>query len=124
MEKFLSADGDRTIHPVTRPAFLRSVKTNSLDFKILVDQLVKIDIARDNIAPSQRGRATLHFERAAKFIKNFQRKKCDLSFVIIFEIKVAITADAATGHAFDRPNLDRRKLIWVAAVVADKIMAR
>ncbi len=100
------------------------MKTNSLDFKILVDQLLKIDLARDYIASGKSGRAIVQFECSAQFVENLQRKKCDLAFVIIFEIKIAIATDAATGHAFDRPNFDHRKVIWFPAVVADKIVAR
>ena len=100
------------------------MKTNALDFKVLIDQFIKIDIARDNIAPCQSGRAIVQLERSAKFIKNLKRKKCDLALVIIFEIKIAIAADAAAGHAFDRPDLDHRKLIRLAAVVTDKIVVR
>jgi len=56
-EKFLRAGSDRAIHPVTRLAFLRPVKTNSLDFEILIDQIVEIDATRDDVSSRQRRRA-------------------------------------------------------------------
>ena len=66
------------------------MKTNSLNFEILSDQFVKIDSASDDIAPNRRGRDTLNFERTAELIENFEREKCDLSFVIVFKIEIAI----------------------------------
>jgi len=81
-------------------------------------------MARHHIAPGKSGRAILPSKRSAQFIENFQRKKCDLAFVIIFKIKIPVAANSATRHAFDRRNVDHRKLIWLTAVVADKVMAR
>jgi len=99
------------------------VKTNTLNLKILVDQFVQIDMARHYVAADQRGRAILDFERAAKFIKNLKREKCDLAFVIVLEIKVAIAPNAAAGHAFNHRNLKRRMFVRFAPVVSDKIVA-
>jgi FdhD protein len=64
----------------------------------------------------------VQFERAAKFIKNFQRKERDLSLVIIFEIEIAITANPATGHAFDHRDFDRRIIARFASVMSNKIV--
>jgi FdhD protein len=62
-------------------------------------------------------------ERAAKFIKNFEGEKRDLSLVIIFEIEIAITANPATGHAFDHGDFDRRIIARFASVMSDEIVA-
>ena len=99
------------------------MKSNSLNFKILVDQFVKIDIARDHISPDRCGRAILNFERVAKFIENFQREECDLPFVISFVIEEAVAANAVTGHTFDQWNFNRRKFVRFASVVPEEIVA-
>jgi FdhD protein len=99
------------------------MEANSLDFEILINQIVEIDAPRDDVSSSQRRRAVLDFERAAEFVENFEREKCDLPFVVVFEIKVAITTNSATGDAFDHRNLKRRMFVWFAAVVSDKIVA-
>src|SRR5439155_16085394 len=49
--------------------------------------------------------------------------KCDLSFVTFFEIEIAIAAQSAPGHAFDRRNFDHRELIWLLPKMSDKIVA-
>jgi FdhD protein len=123
LEKFFRAGRNGAIHPVTGPAFLRAVKSNSLNFKILADQFVKIDIARDDVSSNQRRRTILDFERAAEFIENFQREKSDLALVIILKIEVAIALNAAPGYTFDQRNFDHRILIGFAAMVPDKIVA-
>jgi FdhD protein len=94
-----------------------------LNFKLLADQLIKIDISRDHVATNQIRRAILNSECAAKLIQNFEREKCDLSFVIFLVIKEAIAADAMTGHTFDHRNLNRWKFIRLALVMAKEIVA-
>ena len=49
-EKFFRAGRDGAVHPVARPAFLCAVEMNTLNFKVLADQVIKIDIARHDIA--------------------------------------------------------------------------
>src|SRR4030095_7892252 len=65
----------------------------------------------------------MQLERAAKFIKNFERKKRDLPLVILFEIEVAVAANTPTSHAFDHRHFDRRVIARLASVMADKIVA-
>lgn len=99
------------------------MKTNSLDLKILADQLVKIDIARENISTNRAGDGPLHLERAAKLVENFEREKCDLSLVIVLKIKVTVAAESAAGHTFNRWYFDHRMFVGLAAEMADKIVA-
>jgi hypothetical protein len=49
-ETFFRAGGNSLVHPIARAAFLGSVKMNALNFKVLADQVIKIDIARHDIA--------------------------------------------------------------------------
>ena len=62
-------------------------------------------------------------EAAAEFVKNFEREKCDLPFVIIFEIEIAIVADTVSGDAFDHRHFNCRMGVGFAIVVTDKIVA-
>lgn len=52
-KELFRAGRDRPIHPIAWPAFGGAVKADPLDFKFLADQLVKIDIAREDVAPQQ-----------------------------------------------------------------------
>jgi len=61
--------------------------------------------------------------RAAKFIENLQREKSDLTFVIVLEIKVSITANTAPRHAFYFGCFNHRMRVRFAAVMANKIMS-
>ena len=99
------------------------MESNSLNFKLLPDELVEIDIARDDVSPDRCGGTILNLERTAKLIENFQREKCDLPFVNVLKIEVAIALNAAPGYAFDQRNFDHRILIRCAAMVSDKIVA-
>ena len=62
-------------------------------------------------------------QRGAKFIENFQRKESDLTFVIVLEIEVSITADAAPSHAFYLGLFNHRMRIRFAAMMANKIVS-
>ena len=124
LEKGLRARSNRLIHPVTRPAFCRTVKPHPLDFKILADQFIKIDVTRHHVATHERRRTILNFKRAAKLIENLEREKCDLAFVIFLVIEEAIAANAVTGHAFDRRNFNRRMIVRFAPMVAEKLWPR
>ena len=61
--------------------------------------------------------------RAAKFIENFRRKESDLTFVVVLEIEVTITAYPAPRQAFDLRKFDHGMRIRLATVVADKIVS-
>jgi len=100
------------------------VEANTLHFKILSDQLVKIDMPSDYIAPHQSGRAISKLKRIAQLIENLQGKKRDLSFVILLIIEEAIAANAMPGCAFDQLDLGDRIFIRFAPMVAKKVMAR
>jgi FdhD protein len=99
------------------------MKTDTLNLKILVDQFVQIDMARHYVAADQRRRGILDLERAAEFIKNFERKKCGLPFVIFLVIEKAIAANPVTGHALDRWNFNCRKFVRCTPVMPEKIVA-
>jgi len=50
LEKFFRAGRDGAIHPVTGPAFLRAMKTDTLNFEIAPDQRIQIDSLSDYVA--------------------------------------------------------------------------
>lgn len=61
--------------------------------------------------------------RAAKFIENFQRKESDLTFVIVLEIEVSITANTTPSHAFYFGCFNHRMRVRFAPVMANKIVS-
>jgi hypothetical protein len=62
-------------------------------------------------------------KRVTELVENLKGEKCDLAFVILFVVEIAIAAQTATGHAFDIRHFDHRKIVRLAAVVPDEIMA-
>jgi hypothetical protein len=94
-----------------------------LDFKVLADQFIKIDVTRHHVATHERRRTILNFKRATKLIENLEREKCDLAFVIFLVIKKAIAANAVTGYAFDHRDFHGWLFIRFAPVMAKKIVA-
>jgi FdhD protein len=98
------------------------MEANALGLKIFSDQLIKIDIARENISPDTTRRNAVHLQRAAQFVKNLQREKRDLPLVIFVVIEIAVSAQTASGHTFGCRNLNHWKVIWLPPVVPDKIV--
>jgi hypothetical protein len=49
-QELVRAGRDGAIHPIARAAFLGSMEMNALNLKVLADQVIKIDIARHDIA--------------------------------------------------------------------------
>src|SRR6202011_1032302 len=123
-KKDLCPGPDRLIHPITWPALLRSMKANALHFKILSNQAVKIDIARENVSPHRTRRDSPHMQCAAELVENFKREKGHLSFVIRLEVEITIAPQPASGHALDHRQFDHRKVIRLLPVVSDKVMSR
>ena len=123
-QELLRARSNDTIHPVARAAFLYSVKKHTLNFELLRDQSVKVDSAGNHIAPRRSRRAIVKLQRNANFLENFQREKSDLTFIIVFEIKVPITGDPTPGHALDLRKFNHGMRVRVATVVADEIVRR
>jgi len=121
-KKILRAWPDRAIHPITRPAFAHSVKTNTLDFELLSDEFRKIEIARDHIPSHQRRRTDLELEHATKLVEYFEREKCDLPFVIFLIIEKAIVSNSMTSHTFNRRNFNHRVIVRFPAVMAEEIV--
>jgi hypothetical protein len=65
----------------------------------------------------------LKAEGTAEFIKDFEREKCDLSFVIVPIIKKSISANTMTCDAFDARDFQSRKIVGRAAMMAEEVMA-
>ena len=66
----------------------------------------------------------MNLHRVAKFIENFERKKSDLTFVIVLEIEVSITANTTPRHAFYFGCFNHRMRVRFAAMMANKIVSR
>ena len=58
LQKFLRARREGMIHPRTRPALFRSLKTNPLHFEFFSNQSVQINPMRNYVAAGRRWRQT------------------------------------------------------------------
>src|SRR5207247_2728661 len=58
-----------------------------------------------------------------ELFENFVRKKCDLTFVIVFKIKVTICANPAACDTFDHGYFDHGMVIWLPTVMANEIVS-
>ena len=99
------------------------MKANSLNFKILPDQRIKISAANENISADATRISALQLQRAAKFIENVEREKSNLAFVVLPVIEIAVSAQTPAGNAFNRRNLNHGKVVRFPAMMADKIVA-
>jgi FdhD protein len=97
---------------------------DTLNLEFLPNERAQIDITREDVATHQRRRAILQFECAAQLVENFEREKCDLTFVIVAVIKEPIAADAMPGHTLDHWNFDYRMIVRFATVMAKVIVPR
>jgi hypothetical protein len=121
-EEFLCAWCERAIHPIAWTAFFGAEETDALHFELFTDERIQIGSASDHVAPRKGRRAVMNLKRAAKFIESFEREECDLAFVIVFEIKIPIVADATSCHAIDHRHFNHRIRVRLTAVVANKIV--
>src|SRR5947208_1098597 len=98
------------------------MKAHALHFKILTNQAIKIDIARENISPHRARRNSAHFQCIAELIENFEREKSHLSFVIRLEVEVAIVPQPTAGDTLDHRQFDHRKVVRLLPEMSDKIV--
>src|SRR5436189_14814 len=122
-QEIFRARRERAIHPVTRRGLLRSIKTNALNLKFLADEFVQIKATRDYVAARRSGRSIVCVQRSAELFENFERKKCDLTFVIVFKIKVTICANPAACDTFDHGHFDHGMVIRLPTVMANEIVS-
>jgi hypothetical protein len=124
LEKSVRPGRERLVHPIAWPAFLRALELDALDFKLRPNQIVQIDLACDHIPARRRRRDIAQAKGVAEFFKNFRGKESYLSFVLVFEIEIAIAHDAVSGHALDPRHFDGRMLIRGPAVMPEIIVRR
>jgi hypothetical protein len=82
-----------------------------------------MNAARHDIPSSESRRAALKLYRTAKFIENFQREESNLTFVVVLEIKVSVSANTTPGHAFDLSHFNHWMRIRLASMMPDKIVS-
>ena len=99
------------------------MELHSFEFELLPDERIQINSSNYHVAAQRAGRTLLEFECAAKFMKNFERKKCDLALVVILVIEKPIITNPATSDAFHRRNLSCRMVVWFAAVMAEEVVS-
>ena len=111
------------IHPVTRRALLRSIKANALNLKFLADEFVQIKAARDHVAPRRSRRSIMWVQRSAELFENIERKKSDLSLVIVFKVEITIASNPAAGDTFDHGHFDHGMHVRLPTVMANEIVS-
>jgi hypothetical protein len=100
------------------------MKTDSLNLKVLVDEIIEVYATRNDVAPDPAARAIVHLQRPAKFLEDLAGEKSDLPFVILPVIEIAIAANAMTCDAFDHWNFQGWMGVRFASVMAEEIMSR
>jgi FdhD protein len=123
-QKLFRARCECAVHPVTRRAFLRSIKANALNLKFVIDELLEFDATGDHVAPRCSWRAVVQVECSAKLIENIERKKCDLAFVVVLKIEVTVATDPTTRDTFEHGHFDYGVRVRLPAVVANEIVPR
>jgi FdhD protein len=123
-QEIFRAGRECAIHPVTRRALLRSIKTNALNLKFLADEFVQIKAARDHVAPRRGRRSIMCIQRSAELFENVERKKSDLSLVVVLEVEVTISANPAACDTFDHGHFDRGMRVRLPTVMANEIVSR
>lgn len=124
LQKIFRALRKCAIHPVTRRTLLRSVQPNALNLEFLVNELVQINAARDHVAPRRSRRSIVYLQHSAKLIENAERKKGDLSLVVVLEVEITIAANPAARDACDQGHFDHGMRVRFATVMANEIVSR
>ncbi len=119
----LRAGTDGLIHPIAWAALFGSPEEDALEGEFLADESVEVVVFDDEVA-AERGRA----ERGralpvAEFAKNVGGEKGDLAFEAGLVVEEAITAEAATGHAFDAVEAEDGVGFRFEAVTADEVVS-
>ena len=114
---------ERAIHPVTRRALLRSIKTNALNLKFLADEFVQIKAARDHVAPRRSRRSIMCVQRSAQLFENIERKKSDLSLVIVFKVEITIASNPTAGDTFNYGHFNRGMGVRLPTVMPNEIVS-
>jgi len=100
-----------------------SAQRNPLDGKLFSDQVVQISARDDHVTAQDAGGLACQSKMRRDPFENFQRKKGDLAFVIAPIIVKPVTANSATGHAFDLLNFDEGKIIGRATVMPKVVVS-
>src|SRR5256886_2935963 len=122
-QEIFRARRERAIHPVTRRALLRSVKTNALNLKFLADEFVQIKAARDHVAPRRSRRSIMCVQRNAELFENVERKKSNLALVAAFKIEVTISANPAARDTVHHGHFDHGVGVRLPTVMTNEIVS-
>lgn len=111
------------IHPGAGPAFLDPAQAYTLEVEILPDQRVQVRSARDDIAPRGGGRHIAQIKPGTKRVVSFARKECDLTFIIVPEIKETIAPNPMARDTLNAIDFDDGMIAGRFAVPPEKIVA-
>jgi hypothetical protein len=115
---------ERPVHPITRPAFFPAEHRDAIHAELAADQAIQAHPAGDHVAPQDAGSAAVYPKAFTEVIKHFGLKQGDLSFVIRFITKKAVSHDAALRDALNAGRRMHRVPVRGHSVVAEKVVAR
>jgi hypothetical protein len=115
---------DGLIHPCTGPTFLRSEKSNALEFEFLSDEIGQIEGFGEDVAPGGGGIAQIDGEFLPEFFQILPGEEGDLPFVIGFEIEESVLANPATGYAGEFGNFHHGVFSGWLTVMSEIVVSR
>jgi len=97
-------------------------KLHPLDFELTTDERKKINSGDDDVAAQHPRRFLSDSKAGAEALENFHGKKCDLAFVIVAMIKVAVTEQTLARDTLDPFPLNQRRRSWWLTVMANEVV--
>ena len=112
------------VHPLARRGFLRAEKAHALQLELAADERSKREPLDDDVPTKDARPFSLQAELRAQPLVCLPLKKCDLPFVIRFEIKEPVSLDTSPSHAPCLGDFYERMLPGIRAVASDIVVAR
>jgi len=97
-------------------------KLHPLNFELTTDERKKINSGDDDVAAQHARRFLPDSKAGAEALENFRGKKCDLAFVIVPMIKVAVAEQTLARDTLDPFPLNQRRRSWWLTVMANEVV--
>src|SRR5215472_18028151 len=101
MQELLCSRCDCPVHPVAGLAFANAFEEHALQLKSLPDQLIETYSFNDHIAANDSGGRGRDRKRCTNRAKYLDRKKCDLSLVVLLILEKAVAPNTLSRDAFN-----------------------
>lgn len=112
------------VHPVAGATLASAEEEHALDFEFLADECVEIDAGSQDVAAQVRGATFAQVQGLAQLGKYLFSEERYLTFVVLFVIEEAISADSATRDTLDLIDFTCGMLPRRFAVMAEILVAR